>query len=330
MRNHRAERANLPPEKAHGCATKRPMHPTHAAAELSSAAFGGEARMSRRALVLGAGGAAGIAWETGVIAGLADAGINVREADLFVGTSAGSCVAAQITSGLTLDELFQRQVDPRLQPRELQALVDFKQWTADMARAKEEAGGVTETLQRIGALASTAATVTEAERREVIASRLPVHTWPEHRLLVVAVDAESGERRVFDRTSGVQLVDAVAASCALPAVWPPVTIDGRHYMDGGVYSTDNADLAVGFDRVVLLALTPRVPPLSLVRLESALEALRQGGARVEVVRPDEATEAAFASVGGNLLDASVRERAARAGRAQGRSVAASRVASLWR
>lgn len=285
--------------------------------------------VTRRALVLGAGGPAAMAWETGVIAGMAEAGIDVRNADLFVGTSAGSQVAAQIMSGLALEELFQHQVDPHLQVKELAPPVDFNRLKADIARAKEGSGGAIETLQRVGALALGARTMSESERRTVIASLLPVHTWPEDRLLVVAVDAESGERRVFDRTTGVDLVDAVAANCAVPGVRPPVTIGRHRYMDGGVYSTDNADLAVGYDRVLILALTPRVPPLAVVPLDAALETLRRNGARVEVVRPDETTEAAFASVGGNLLDPSVRERAARAGREQGRRVAALPIASLW-
>jgi NTE family protein len=116
-------------------------------------------------------------------------------------------------------------------------------------------------------------------------------------------------------------VDAVAASCAIPGIWPPVSINGHHYMDGGTYSTDNADVAVGCDRVLIVALRSSVPPLAVMPLDSALESLRRGGARVEVVHPDQATEAAFASVGGDLLDPSVREQATRAGRQQGRSYA---------
>jgi NTE family protein len=71
-----------------------------------------------RALVLGGGGVAGIAWMTGLLAGLADAGQDVTGADLLVGTSAGAAVAAQVGSGLSLDALFARQTDPALQARE--------------------------------------------------------------------------------------------------------------------------------------------------------------------------------------------------------------------
>jgi len=285
--------------------------------------------MIRRALVLGAGGPAASSWETGVIAGLADAGIDVRDADAIIGTSAGSRVAAQVTSGLTLEELFQQQVDPRLQPKELEVKVDFKKLKEDYARAKEGEGGNIEILKRMGALSLAASTVSESERRKVVASQLPTHVWPEHKIVAVAVDAESGERRVFDRTAGVHLIDAVAASCAAPGMSPPITIEGHRYMDGGCYSIDNADLAGGFDRVLILTLKAGVPPSCVVSLEAALETLQRNGAKVVVVHPDEATEAAFAAVGGNLLDPSVRESAARAGREQGRRIADPSMASLW-
>jgi NTE family protein len=286
--------------------------------------------MARRALVLGAGGPAGIAWEVGLIAGLAEAAVDVRDAELFVGTSAGAVVAAQITSGLAPRELLQQQLDPDQQSNELTPPVDFQQLRSRIVGAKEGSGGAIDTLRRIGALALAARTVPESERRTVVASRLPVHTWPEQSLIVVAVDTESGERQTFTRASGVQFVDAVAASCAVPGVWPPVTIDTRRYMDGGSYSTDNADLAVGYDRVLILVLRSGVPPLAVVSLDTALETVRRSGAQVAVVHPDDATEAAFASVSGDLLDPLVRERAARAGWEQAQSAATLNVVSSWR
>jgi NTE family protein len=276
-----------------------------------------------RAVVLGAGGPAGIAWEVGIMAGLADVGIDVREADLLIGTSAGSVVVAGLASAQGFEELFAEQVEPARQVSELRAPVEFGRLRHDLAAAKEGGGSVSEILQRVGAVAAAARTVPEARRRSVIASRLAIHRWPERELRVVAVDVESGERMVFDAASGVDFADAVAASCAVPGVWPPVTIGGRRYMDGGAYSTDNADLAAGCDRVLIFALRARSPRLAVVSLESAVEALRASGAEVDVVHPDAATEAVLASVGGNLLDPSVREGAARAGREQGRRIAAS-------
>ena len=105
-----------------------------------------------------------------------------------------------------------------------------------------------------------------------------------------------------------------------------MSINGRRYIDGGSHSAANADLAVGFERVLILQ--PDVPPLIQESLETQIEQLRSGGAQVEIIMPDEALKAILASVGGNLLDPSARERAAHAGRAQGRKAAAS-VVSLW-
>ena len=283
--------------------------------------------MTTHALVLGGGGVAGISWETGILVGLAHAGIDVRNADLFLGTSAGSNVAAMITSGLSLDELFQRLVDPALQSHELALQPDFGKMLADFTRAFKEGGTGSEILQRIGALALAVPTAPEAQRREVIVSRLPVHGWPQSRLEIVAVDAFSGERTLFKRDSGVELVDAVMASSALPYAWPPATINQRRYIDGGCYSIANLDLAAGFDKV--LVLQPDLPPVPFLEsLDGQIERLQREGAQIEVITPDEAMKAALASVGGNALDPSLRGIAANLGREQGRHEAA-RVAALW-
>jgi NTE family protein len=283
--------------------------------------------MTTHALVLGGGGIAGVAWETGLLVGLADAGIDVRNADLFVGTSAGATAATHIASSLTTDELFQRLVDPALQSHELAPQPDFQKMLTDFTRAFQEGGSGAEILQRIGALASAVPTVPESQRREVIASRLQVHSWPQSRVEIVAVDVQSGERIIFTRDSGVELVDAVMASGALPYVYPPATINQRRYIDGGCYSIANLDLATGFDRV--LVLQPDVPPFPFLEtLDEQVERLRREGAQVEVITPDEAMKAALASVGGNALDPSLRGSAATVGREQGRREAA-RVAALW-
>lgn len=284
--------------------------------------------MTRRALVLGAGGNAAIAWEIGLIAGMADAGIELRDADLFVGTSAGAVVAAQITSGLSLEELFQLQVDPCLQLDEPPPPIDFRRWRAELLCAKEASKRPTDFLQYIGSLTALVPTA-QVDRRSLIARRLPAHTWPEQRVLIVAVDADSGARCVFDRAGDVELVDAVAASCAVAGIWPAIAIKGHRYVDGGFYSLENADLAADADRVLILTLPAGVPPLCVASLDTAMSTLRNHKAQVEVVHPDAASQAAFASVGGNLLDPSVREKAARAGREQGREVAGLRVSSLW-
>ncbi|KUN89801.1 patatin [Streptomyces bungoensis] len=270
------------------------------------------------ALVLGGGGVGGIAWITGVLTGLADGGRDVTGAGLLVGTSAGSAVAAQLGSGLGLSELYARQVDPALQAAEIPAVMDLEKFAAEIGAATSAAASVPELRRAVGRVALAARTVPEAARRAVIESRLPSHGWPERALRIVAVDAESGEPRVFDRDSGVPLVDAVAASCAVPGVWPPVTIDGRGYVDGGVRSATNADYARGADRVLVIAPMGATEPFpSDQPLERVVEELRAQGAEVVVVTPDEASRAAM---GDNPLDPATRRPAAEAGREQGRGL----------
>jgi NTE family protein len=270
---------------------------------------------SGRALVLGGGGITGIAWETGVLAGLAEAGVDLTGADLVIGTSAGAVVGAQVTSGVGIEQLYARQLEPPSSERVARlgraALARYA-WAMLRSRGRDE-----EFRRRVGALARAAAdaglTPTEEERLAVIASRLVSREWPDRRLVLTAVDAVSGEFRALDRDSGVPLVRAVAASCAVPGVYPPVTIDGRRYVDGGMRSAANADLAEGHERVVVLAPIARgVGPLSSVDAQVSGMV-----ARVAVVSPDEASRRA---IGRNVLDPAAREPSARAGHAQAAGV----------
>jgi len=270
-----------------------------------------------QALVLGGGGVAGIAWMTGLLAGLADAGQDVTGADLLVGTSAGAAVAAQVGSGLSLDALFARQVDPALQAREISVEVNMTEVAAEFAALLAGATSAQDIQRRVGAYALAASTVSEADRLAAVGSRLPSPQWPARRLLLVAVDAQTGETRVFDRDSGADLVDAVAASCAVPGIWPPVTIGGHRYVDGGIRSSDNADLASGHARIVVLSpLGPDSPFPTPLPLRTVVARLRSEGSAVTVIAPDEASVAA---IGTNPLDPATRIPSAEAGRAQGRT-----------
>ncbi len=164
----------------------------------------------------------------------------------------------------------------------------------------------------MGRLALAARTVTEAEQRTAIARTLNLTDWPVRRLVITAVDAATGERTAFDDTSGVRLLDAVGASCAVPGIYPPVTIDGTRWIDGGVHSSANADLAAGYDRVVIVApMAASGGPIAGPRAQG--ERLVRQGARVCVLTPDRAARAAF---GRNVLDPAKRADAARAGRRQ--------------
>ncbi|MGQ5262639.1 patatin-like phospholipase family protein [Micromonospora sp. ZYX-F-536] len=274
-----------------------------------------------RALVLGGGGVTGVAWELGLLAGLAERGVAVSDADLVVGTSAGSVVGAQVCSGMPLEQLYEAQLAPP--SGELAARLGF----AALARLVWAGGRTRDAVRsraRIGAMALAARTPSEESRRTVIEARLPGREWPAQRLLVTAVDAASGEFVVFDADSGVSLVDAVGASCAVPGVWPPVTIGERRYVDGGMRSTVNADLAADARRVLVVAPTSAAfGPMP--RLSAQVAGLRDAGARVAVVTPDEAARKA---IGRNVLDPARRAGSVRAGRAQA-AVVADEVAALW-
>lgn len=282
--------------------------------EKSGASGGG------RALALGGGGVTGVAWETGLLLGLVEAGVDLSTADVFVGTSAGSVVAAQLTSGRPLEELYAAQVAPasgeiaaRMSGAALVRFLVAMAWPGDQQRARA----------RLGRAALQTKTVPEAERRAVIARRLPNHDWPRQRLLITAVDADTGAATVFDRDSGVSLVDAVAASCAVPLVWPPVTINGRRYIDGGVRSVTNVDLARGCERVVVLA--PTTAALRRSDRPAAQVSTLGEGVRSVIISPDTASRAA---IGPNVLDPARRAASAQAGRAQAAGVA-DQVRAVW-
>jgi NTE family protein len=280
----------------------------------------------KRGLVLGGGGVAGIAWETGMLAGLADEGVDVvTGADLVIGTSAGSAVAAQVTTGATLDDLVARQLTPPEESGEIAAEIDGVTIGRMFLRAMRDAENATEMRAALGRGALEADTVPEAARRAVIAHRLPVHEWPVDRdVRIVAADAESGEIRVFVASDGVDLVDAVAASCAVPGVWPPVTIDGRRYVDGGVRSVTNADLAAGCDVVLVLAPFPETPAIADPDALAAIDAVARTARVLTITADDASTEA----MGTNPLDPASRGPSVSAGRAQGRA-AAHAVRDLW-
>jgi len=275
--------------------------------------------VSPNALVLAGGGIAGIAWEVGVLFGIEEgepaASARILGVDsTFIGTSAGSVVASQVAGGVSLRTLFEQQLEEHT--AEVGAQFDVLEFQETLARLLDGVRSAEEGRRRVGRFALDASTVSSVDRRGVIGARLTVQTWPDRRLLVTAVDAHTGALRVFDRDSGVELIDAVAASCAVPGIWPTVEIQGNHYTDGGVRTIANADLAAGSDPVLILApLAETNSPVAFPAHELAV----LEPARVHVVFADEASLVAF---GNNPLDPATAAGSARAGREQGRRIAA--------
>lgn len=287
-----------------------------------------------RALVLGGGGPVGVAWETGLLAGLAEAGVDLGTADRIVGTSAGSVVGAHLARGDSLVELV---ADPR---RNVVAAEDGPGPIVDgealmalgVAMFEALTGGRAheEIVLDIGRLAVGAETMPEEAFVAMPGAGLGTE-WPGHGYACTAYDVESGAFTVWDEAAVVPLDRAVASSCAVPGIFPPITIAGRRYMDGGVLSGTNARLAVGHDRIVVVSVMSKAVPGAGEFLRAPLleevELLEQGGATVGLVEFDEASAAAC---GGNLMAFSPDTVAAvgAAGRAQGRDEA-ERIGAAW-
>lgn len=287
----------------------------------------------RTALVLGGGGSAGNAWLIGIVAGLSEAGLDVTAADLIIGTSAGSTAAAQLTAIAPSELLAATLASP---PSAARSHPSTARPTLNLDRLARTRAVITASTdiadmrRRMGAtLEADAASSAAAQTRwrKTVAARLPRPDWPRQRIHITAVDARTGEPVVFDRGSGVELVDAVAASCAGGLAYG---IRGHRYIDGGYRANaDNADLASGYERVLVLSpLSGRslTPGAWGTHLSSQLATLRAGGSRVEAVFPNSASRAAF---GPNLMDPSTRQPIARAGYEQGKAIA-DRLAGLWR
>jgi len=298
----------------------------------SSLPHANPAAPSGRALVLGGGGSTGNAWLIGVLAGLADAGLDATGADRVVGTSAGSTAAAQL-AGATPAELYAAIHSTPLpqRPRPAAAAApanpapNHLERTGRIIAAATDAGDM---RRRMGAAAlDLAADYDGSERwRATVAARLPRQEWPDHDLLITAVDARTGAPAVFSRKSGVNLVDAVAASCSSASAY---RIGDSSYIDGGYRRNENADLAEGVGRVLVLSPfggRTRMPLEWGMQLAAQVEELRAGGSRVETIFPDSDSEYMF---GVNAMDLALRPAAAQAGYNQGRA-AATRLGEFWR
>jgi len=288
-------------------------------------------------LVLGGGGSTGNAWLIGVIAGLFDAGLDVTQADLIIGTSAGSTAAAQITSA-SPTQLFADILAAAPQHRTgpvgsaggrvpTGPVVNHLERTSRIIAAAEDAADM---RRRMGAAAlelDAASDGTGPTRwRATVAARLPGQRWPEQAVFITVVDARTGEPVVFDRDSGVDLVDAVAASTA---GGPPHRIGDHRYIDGGYRSVDNADLAAGYGRVLVLSPLggkSRHPREWGTHLAAQVDELRARGSRVETIFPPSNSEHMF---GANAMDLSLRPPAARAGYDQGRALV-EQLTEFWR
>jgi NTE family protein len=264
-----------------------------------------------KALVLGGGGVTGVAWEIGMLLGLAEQGADLSDADLVVGTSAGSVVGAQLLSGVPLEDLYEAQRAGATSEIPAKIGVGFLLTFAASAILPNGRAW-------LGRQALKARTVPPEKRRRVIEQRIGRDVWPETPLIITAVEARTGTFTTFDKNSGVSLIDAVAASCAVPLVWPPHPINGVPYIDGGARTAANVDVASGCERLVALA------PVTGITGRPGKQAQKLH-VPYAVVAPN---DLALSKMGRNPLDPAFRASAAEAGRQQAKRDA-EKIREVW-
>ena len=286
--------------------------------------------MTKRALVLGGGGAVGIAWEAGLAAGLADEGIDLRQADKIVGTSAGSAVGAELAAGRAPAEIRARIADganargDQVPARNAMPAPDLAPLMQFMMRQPKSEAEALALRAEIGAYALAATTITEEAFIAFFATVADL-PWPA-KYSCTTIDARDGRFVVLDRNSGIPLGRGVASSCSVPGVFPPITINGRRHYDGGIRSATNFDLAEGFERVIAVAVIPAgAAQFMAARIDPELEQLRRAGSHVELITPDAGSLDVF---GPNLMDASRQAAVLDAGVKQGRAEAV-RIRAVW-
>lgn len=275
--------------------------------------------MTRTALVLGGGGITGIAWEVGILKALHEAGLKMAEAGETLGTSAGSVVGTLMSSH-PIDDLYDAQLEPP------DAAIGGKFNIRRMVRALPvvglPGGSVIQRRARVGRAAMAAIPSDAEDRVAVIRERVDVEDWPDTNLRITAMHAQTGQLNIFDRDSGVDLFHAIAASCAVPFVWPAVMVGGEPHLDGGVRSTTNSDLVRHPDVAVVIAPLP----MHMSRHHNIRAQLDRADVRKRmVIWPDDQAKKAM---GRQMLNPEKQAAAAREGLRQGRMMA-TRVRAVW-
>ena len=273
------------------------------------------------ALVLGGGGVVGVAWEVGVLAGLADAGIDPASAELVVGTSAGSVVGTQLRQGRSIEALVAEQRESHADANSPPPTTDLTPLIEIFETLRSAKRRTPEVLREVGRKAIAAETQPEADWVGRFSSIVGEGDWPDRDLWITAVDCATGQRRVWTAADRVAIASAVASSCAIPGVFAPVTLDGSRYTDGGLWSSSNLDVVLdsSVDAAVFVGPLRAGDPTALRSLEREIEQVVAAGRRADAVVPGDAF---VAEVGAqNLMNPSLRSRGVDLGMEDGRTAA---------
>ncbi len=292
-------------------------------ATLSSTSVGKDRyRLQMRiGLALGGGGVVGVAWEIGVLQALQEAGFDIGGVELTVGTSAGSLIGSRLLHGHSLADMEAEQARPDpivgRGPTDFAALAEvFQIWVSEPQMTPDLA-------RRVAAKAMQTSGVSEEELVAAFAHAVGTDSWPPGDLRIATVAASTGERVAWTAADEIPLTRAVAASCAVPGIFPPITIGDDRYVDGGVWSGSNADLLGASEVEAMLFIGPMsgapnlLGQISASALTREAAALEVGGAVLRSITPGPR----FAEVAHNLMDSSQREAALRVGRSDGAAAA---------
>ncbi|MFI6652246.1 patatin-like phospholipase family protein [Streptomyces sp. NPDC050529] len=261
------------------------------------------------AIVLGGGGASGMAWMIGVLAAWEEGGLKASSADTAVGTSGGASVAVVLLQENGLREAFNKLLTPERQPFEVTAEISFDAFAESVGRISKQSAGEKEFLASLFDLARTS-TVEFEQRARTIRERIATDEWPDGDLKIPAVSGSELGRKVFMRHDGVSIADAVLASSAVPGVWPMGRVGDEEFIDGGIMSATHCDLAGDRERVIVLRPTTNLGGKVIPEEQPVL-------GRAFIVEPDEESVKSF---GGNVLDPSHRKQAAESGYRQGSNI----------
>lgn len=268
-----------------------------------------------RAVVLDAGGVAGMAWITGLMCGLKFEGCDLSTADTLIASSLSALLAAQVRSGVALNNLFPMQALAAT-PHSWQSVTSHHSAQISELWTRLIHGTRTNFLD---VLLSSRPLLTEEAWRAVVSEHIFMLDWPTRGLKIVATDCISGEPVIIDRRSGISLLDAVIASCATPGLVYPINIGGRYFTDGGLCSPKNIGFAKGARKVMVIS------PMGTAawgngneQSSMQMDQLRQAGSEVLFVTPDYPSRVTFED---NPFLMQTRVHAAEAGLVQGSQLA---------